>query len=108
MKRLCLIVMVLFALVPADVAAAKKIRAVTTIPDLADFTRQIGGELVEVTSLATGVEDIHAIPMKPNFVVLLNRADVVVLVGLEAEHMFLPGLLGASRNPRIQRDAPGY
>src|SRR5919109_1837779 len=108
MKRLLLIALVLVALVPSDVAAARKIRVVTTIPDLADFTRQVGGELVDVTSLATGVEDIHAVPMKPNFVVLLNRADIVVLVGLEAEHMFLPGLLGASRNPRIQRDAPGY
>jgi zinc/manganese transport system substrate-binding protein len=108
MKRLLLIALVLVALVPSDGAAARKIRVVTTIPDLADFTRQVGGELVDVTSLATGVEDIHAVPMKPNFVVLLNRADIVVLVGLEAEHMFLPGLLGASRNPRIQRDAPGY
>jgi zinc/manganese transport system substrate-binding protein len=63
---------------------------------------------VEVNSLATGVEDIHAVPMKPSFAVLLNRADVVVLMGLEAEHAFLPGLLEAARNPKILRDAPGY
>jgi zinc/manganese transport system substrate-binding protein len=40
--------------------------------------------------------------------VTLNRADVVLLVGLEAEHAFLPALLEASRNPKIQRDQPGY
>jgi len=85
-----------------------KIKVVTTIPDLADMTRNIGGDLVEVKSLATGVEDIHAVPMKPSFAVLLNRADLVVLVGLEAEHAFLPGLLEAAKNPRILRDAPGY
>ena len=108
MRGILALLAALLAVIPTDAGAAQKIRVVTTIPDLADFTRQIGGELVDVTSLATGVEDIHAVPMKPTFVVLLNRADVVVLVGLEAEHMFLPGLLAASRNPKIQREAPGY
>jgi ABC-type Zn uptake system ZnuABC Zn-binding protein ZnuA len=72
------------------------------------MAKNIGGDLIEVTSLATGVEDIHAVPMKPSFAVLLNRADVLFLLGLEAEHAFLPGLLEAARNPRILRDAPGY
>ncbi len=38
-------------------AYAAKIRVVTTLTDLADFTRAVGGDLVEVHSLATGVED---------------------------------------------------
>src|SRR5437868_5750858 len=108
MKRLLLLFLALVALIPADAGAAKKIQVVTTIPDLADMTRQITGDLADVTSIATGVEDIHAVPMKPRFAVLLNRADVVVLMGLEAEHAFLPALLEASRNPKIQRDTPGY
>jgi zinc/manganese transport system substrate-binding protein len=85
-----------------------KIKVVATIPDLADMTRNIGGDLLQVNSIATGVEDIHGVPMKPSFVVLLNKADVVVLMGLEVEHAFLPGLLEAARNPKIMRDAPGY
>ncbi len=88
--------------------AEDKIRVVTTIPDLADMTRHIGGDLVEVTSIATGVENIHAIPLKPSFAVLLNRADVVVSIGLAAEHAFLPALLEAARNPAILPDTPGY
>ena len=72
------------------------------------MTRQIGGDLVDVSSLATGVEDIHAVPMKPSFAILMNQADAVVLLGLEAEHAFLPALLEAARNPKILRDAPGY
>src|SRR5262249_51804230 len=55
-----------------------------------------------------GVENIHYVPMKPSLAVTLNRADVLVLLGLEAEHGFLPALLEAARNPRIMRDAPGY
>jgi len=108
MKRLFYVVLALVALLPANATGARKIRVVATIPDLADMARHVGGDLVEVTSLATGVEDIHYVPMKPSFAVLLNRADVLLLVGLEGEHAFLPGLLEEARNPRILRDAPGY
>ena len=108
MKRLLYVLVALVALLPAHATGARKIRVVATIPDLADMARHVGGDLVEVTSLATGVEDIHYVPMKPSFAVRLNRADVLVLVGLEGEHAFLPGLLEEARNPRILRDAPGY
>jgi len=87
---------------------AGKIHVVTTLTDLADFTRNVGGEFVEVRSLATGVEDTHGVPIRPSFVPLLNRADLVVLVGFDCEHAFLPALLEASRNPRIQLGHPGY
>jgi zinc/manganese transport system substrate-binding protein len=108
MKRLLLAFSTLILLLPTSARSAEKIHAVTTIPDLADMARQVAGDRIEVTSLATGVEDIHAVPMKPSFAIVLNRADVVILMGLEAEHAFLPALLEASRNPRIQRDQPGY
>lgn len=102
---LALIAASMFAALPAQPA---KIRIVTTLTDLADFARTIGGGLVEVHSLATGVEDTHGVPMKPSFVPLMNRADLLILVGLECEHAFLPALLEASKNPRIQKGSPGY
>ncbi len=89
-------------------AHAAKIRVVTTLTDLADFTRAVGGDLVEVRSLATGVEDTHGVPMKPSFVPVMNRADLLILVGFDLEHAFLPALLEASKNPRIQVGGPGY
>jgi len=89
-------------------AHAAKIRVVTTLTDLADFARAVGGNLVEVNSLATGVEDTHGVPMKPSFVPTMNRADLLILVGFECEHAFLPALIEASKNPRIQRDRSGY
>jgi ABC-type Zn uptake system ZnuABC Zn-binding protein ZnuA len=108
MRRLACVLLVLAALLPASASGAKKIQVVTTIPDLADMARQVGGDLLDVKSLATGVEDIHAVPMKPSFAVLLNHADILLLMGLEAEHAFLPALLEAGRNSRILRDGPGY
>jgi zinc/manganese transport system substrate-binding protein len=89
-------------------AGAAKVRVVTTLTDLADFTRNVGGEHVDVFSLATGVEDTHGVPMKPSFVPAMNRADLLVLVGFGCEHAFLPALLEASKNPRIQYGRPGY
>src|ERR1700675_35384 len=109
MKRLTFFLLFVAFLFPTPLNRADtKIRAVATIPDLADMARNIAGDLIDVTSLATGVEDIHAVPMKPSFAVLLNRADVLFVMGLQAEHAFMPALLDASRNPKIQRDQPGY
>jgi ABC-type Zn uptake system ZnuABC Zn-binding protein ZnuA len=89
-------------------AHAAKIRVITTLTDLADFARQVGGDHVEVFSLATGIEDTHGVPMKPSFVPRMNRADLLVLVGFDCEHAFLPALIEASKNPRIQPGKPGY
>ncbi len=87
---------------------ADKIRIVTTLTDLADFARNVGGDHVEVRSLATGIEDTHGVPMKPSFVPVMNRADLLICVGFDCEHAFLPALLEASKNPRIQKGKPGY
>ena len=87
---------------------AAKIKVVATLTDLADLTRNVGGEFVEVRSLATGIEDTHGVPMKPSFVTLLNRADLVVNAGFGLEHSFLPALLEASKNPRLLEGKSGY
>src|SRR2546423_12697898 len=109
MKRHTLVSLsVMLMLLVCFTGADAKIRVVATIPDLADMARNIGGDLLEIKSLATGVEGIHAVPMKPSFVTLLNRADILLLVGLEGEHAFLPGLSEVARNPKILRAAPGY
>ena len=87
---------------------AQQIRVITSIPDLADITRQIGKELVNVESLTTGVEFQHAVPVKPSFIPKLNRADVLVLMGLDLEISWLPALLEVSSNPRILPGQSGY
>ena len=106
--RLLFLIIMMGLVFVVQPAYAAKIRIVTTLTDLADLVRNIGGDKVEVRSLATGVEDTHGVPMKPSFVPLLNRADLIVLVGFDCEHAFLPALLEASRNPRIQKGQLGY
>jgi len=100
------IAIVLGSLLPDTALAA--LRVVATTPDVADMARQIGGDRVEVVTIAEGSQDPHKVPVKPSFVTKLNRADALVVQGLGLEHAFLPALLEAARNPRIAPGAPAY
>jgi zinc/manganese transport system substrate-binding protein len=82
-------------------AYAQKIRVITTTPELADITKQIGKELVDVESLTRGVEFMHAVPVKPSFVPKLNRADILVEMGLDLEISWMPALLEVANNSKI-------
>jgi zinc/manganese transport system substrate-binding protein len=90
--------------VPAEAA----LRVVATFPDVADMTRQIGGDHVSVETLAQGSQDPHRVPMKPSFVTKLNRADALVVNGLGLEHTFLPGLLDVASNAKIRPAGDAY
>lgn len=89
-------------------SAHAALRIVATFPDLADMTREIGGDRVSVETLAEGSQDPHRVPVKPSFVTKLNRADAVVVMGLGLESAFLPALLEVARNPGILPGAPAY
>ncbi|MGH7767334.1 MAG: metal ABC transporter substrate-binding protein [Candidatus Binatia bacterium] len=87
---------------------AQQIRVVTTWPALADIARQIGKERINVESLATGVENAHGVPIKPSFVPKLNRADVLIVIGLDNEASWLPALLEVASNAKISPGQSGY
>lgn len=95
-------------LVALPLRAADKLKVVATIPDLADVVREIGGDKVDVTTIARGTENLHHVQTRPSHLVAMNKADVFVEVGLSLETAFVPGLLEASRNPRIQPGKPGF
>jgi zinc/manganese transport system substrate-binding protein len=97
----CKIFLLALSCLPTGLVSAQQIRAVASWPALADITRQIGKGLVNVESLATGVEDAHGVPMKPSFVPRMNRADVLILIGLDDEQTWIPGLLEVAGNPKI-------
>lgn len=92
----------------AAAPASAKLSVVASLPDLADVARRVGGDRVVVDSLAKGTEDLHSIPLRPSFIPRLNRADALVVLGLGAEHSFLPALLEVAHNPRILPAAEGY
>jgi zinc/manganese transport system substrate-binding protein len=101
-----MLVVGLLLIAARDAEAA--LRVVATLPDVADMARQIGGERVDVTTIATGAQDPHKVPVKPSFVTKLNRADALIVQGLGLEHAFLPALLEVASNPKILPTGPAY
>jgi zinc/manganese transport system substrate-binding protein len=95
------------AAVVAPRAALAKLRVITTIETFADLARQVGGDRVEVRALSRGYMDPHFVESKPSLVIELNRADLLVHVGLELEIGWLPPLVLGARNSKIQAGQPG-
>ena len=85
-----------------------QVRVVTTIPDLASITRHVGGDRVDVFSIAKGYQNAHFVDPKPSYIVRLSRADMFVTVGLDLEIGWAPQLVQSSRNSDIQKGNPGY
>jgi zinc/manganese transport system substrate-binding protein len=106
MKRLFIYASMLFAL--STSAFAQKLTVVTTTEDLASLTREIGGDRVSVTAIGKGYQDPHFVEPKPSFLLLLRKADLLEVVGLELEIGWLPPLLDQSRNAKIRPGSPGY
>ncbi len=88
-------------------SASAKIKVVATLPDYAAIARDVGGDNVEVTTLAKPTEDPHFVDARPSFVVQLRNADVLIDGGAELEMGWLPPLLQNARNPKVQSGQPG-
>jgi ABC-type Zn uptake system ZnuABC Zn-binding protein ZnuA len=95
-------------LVPASGDAENTVTVVTTTEDLAAIGREVGGDRVSVQAMARGYQDPHFVDAKPSFILRLQKADLLVLVGRDLELGWLPPLLTQSRNSRIQPGALGY
>jgi len=106
MRKLLVALVALVTLSSARLAQAK-LHVVTSIETFADLAKQVGGDRVDVTSLSKGYTDPHFVEPKPSLVITLNRADLLVHVGLELEIGWLPPLILGSRNDKIQVGAPG-
>jgi ABC-type Zn uptake system ZnuABC Zn-binding protein ZnuA len=87
---------------------AGKLKIMTATTDLASLAQEVGGDKVEVESIARGYQDPHFVDAKPSFLLKLKRADLLIVVGLELEIGWLPPLINQSTNPKIQVGAPGY
>src|SRR5713101_6629491 len=100
--------LLLAGILPAPARAASKLNVVTATTDLAALAQEVGGDRIEVESIARGYQDPHFVEAKPSFLLKLRRADLLIVVGLQLEIGWLPPLITQSTNPKIQVGAPGY
>jgi ABC-type Zn uptake system ZnuABC Zn-binding protein ZnuA len=87
---------------------AQALNVVTTTEDLASIAREVGGDKIKVTALARGYQDPHFVEAKPSFVLTLNKARLLIVVGRDLESSWLPPLITQSRNSKIQPGGAGY
>ncbi|MCH8300649.1 MAG: zinc ABC transporter substrate-binding protein [Candidatus Marinimicrobia bacterium] len=84
-----------------------KIRVVSTLPNFSAIAKEIGGDKIEVTTIAKGYQNPHFIDPKPSFIIKMKKTDILVWAGLDLEIYWLTPLLENSRNSNIMWGAPG-
>ena len=62
---------------PASAHAAGKLSVVTATTDLAALAQEVGGDRVEVESIARGYQDPHFVEAKPSFLLKLRRQRLI-------------------------------
>ena len=104
------LVLTLLALVvsTASARAQSKLNVMAATEDLASLAREVGGERIAVDAIAKGYQDPHFVEAKPSFILKLQKADLLIVVGRELEIGWLPPLMQQSRNGKIQVGAQGY
>jgi len=106
--RIFKLLLALVLALPISAFAQGKLNVVTTTEDLASIAREIGGDRSTVESIARGYQDPHFVEAKPSFILKLQRANMLIVVGRELEIGWLPPLLTQSRNGKIQLGGSGY
>ncbi len=100
MNKLHVILMGLALLFPLTAQAAVKV--VTSTSDLAYFAKEIGGSLVEVSSIAAPSADLHYIEVRPSYMVKMRDAELVFAIGLELD-TWIDRIIDGSRNSRLKK-----
>lgn len=107
-ETLAVLALAVIAILLPSIAEAKKLNVITATTDLAVLTQEVGGDRVNVESMARGYQDPHFVEAKPSFLLKLRQADLLIVVGLQLEIGWLPPLITQSGNGRIQQGANGY
>jgi len=103
MRRLtsaCIVSLLALGLLAGGAESAGKIRVVATLPDLKALAEAVGGELVEVESLARGTQNAHDVEVRPSLMVKLRRADLLITNGLGLDY-WADALVQGSNNGRL-------
>jgi zinc/manganese transport system substrate-binding protein len=85
-----------------------KINVATTYNYLGEVTKEIGGDLVNVTVLANPKLDPHFITPKPSLIGKLRREDLLIINGGQLEIGWLPPLLKSANNRKINAGGSGF
>ncbi|MBU1642810.1 metal ABC transporter substrate-binding protein [bacterium] len=95
----------LLFIVPALFA---KVEVAVSYPYIAALTKAVGGENVEVATLAKGNWDPHFVVPRPSLIRKVAEADLLIINGAQLEIGWMPPLIAKSNNSRIQPGTNGF
>jgi ABC-type Zn uptake system ZnuABC Zn-binding protein ZnuA len=100
------IIVALFAALALQQACAATISVVTATSDLASLARAVGGDLVQVQSIAPAGSDAESYESRPGDLQKIRDAQLVVRVGLGYDY-WLDALVRRTGNARVARGSAG-
>lgn len=107
MKKIVCSLFAVLSLAAATPASAA-LNVLTCEPEWAALTTELAGDLANISSATTGVQDPHHVQARPSLLNLARKADLLICTGAELEVGWLPLLQHKTGNPKIQDGAEGY
>lgn len=99
---------ILLILLAALAPLFAKVEVAATYPFIAALTEKVGGENVNVITLAKGNWDPHFVVPRPSLIRKVADADLLVINGAQLEIGWLPPLIRRANNPKIQPGTQGF
>jgi zinc/manganese transport system substrate-binding protein len=90
-----------FLMLVSAAAASSAVKVVTSLPELADLARQVGGDRVKVDFIVRGDQNPHFVEVKPSYMMKLKSADLFLTIGMDLE-MWAPQIVDGSRNASLE------
>ncbi|MDQ3001148.1 MAG: metal ABC transporter substrate-binding protein [Fibrobacterota bacterium] len=91
----------LVAVLVAAASVSAKIKVGASLTDFASIASYIGGDKVEVFSIAKGNSNPHFVEVLPSYMIKVSRVDVFLRSGLALDQWAVP-IIEGSRNSKIQ------
>jgi zinc/manganese transport system substrate-binding protein len=90
----------LAAVLVLPAGADAKIRVAASLNDLASIANTVGGDQVEVFSIARATADAHRVEALPSYMVRVSRAQIYLKVGLQLDQ-WGDAIIDGSRNQHL-------
>jgi zinc/manganese transport system substrate-binding protein len=78
------------------------------VPEWASLAGELGGDKISVYQASTAMQDPHRIEARPSLIARMRGADLVICSGADLEVGWLPVLLQAAGNRKVQPGQPGF
>lgn len=99
-------------IVALAVAAVQPARADLKVfacePEWTALATELGGDLVDVYTATTGLQDPHRVQARPSLIAKARAADIAICTGAELEIGWMPQIVRQAANSQIAPGAPGY